>query len=130
MSVSMLGNAAGAVHGAQALGSGVSATVVILLVAFLVHEPWRWAGLYLGRAIDVNSEIFQWVRAVATALVSGLVMRLILFPAGALAGVPLWLRLAAFGIGILVFFRARRSLTAGVGAGSAILILGQLAFGG
>lgn len=135
MSVLALSAAADAVaapaagHGADALGSGLSATLVILLVALLAHEPWRWAGLYLGRSIDVGSEVFQWVRAVATALVSGLVMRLILFPAGALAGPPLWLRLSAFGAGIAVFYLARRNMPAGVGAGSAVLIAGQLALG-
>lgn len=113
-------------HGAAALGQGLGATVMIIAVALLMHEPWRWAGLYLGRAIDVDSEVFQWVRSVATALVSGLVMRLILFPAGALAGPPLWLRLAAFVIGIVVFFRSGRSLTIGVASGAAMLIAGQL----
>lgn len=108
------------------IGSGWTAALILLLVAALAHEPWRWAGLYLGRNIDVGSELFQWVRAVATALVSGLVMRLILFPAGALAGLPLALRLGAFASGIVVFFLARRSLTAGVGAGVVVLVAGQL----
>lgn len=117
-------------HGAEALGKGIGATMLILVVALLVHEPWRWAGLYLGRAIDVDSDIFKWVRAVATALVSGLVMRLLIFPAGALAGPPLWLRMLAFVIGIAAFFGVKRSMIAGVSAGSAVLIAGQLALGG
>ncbi len=112
------------------VGSGWTAALILLLVAVLAHEPWRWAGLYLGRNIDVGGELFQWVRAVATALVSGLVMRLILFPAGALAHLPMTLRLGAFVGGIAVFFLARRSLAAGVGAGVVLLIAGQLLVAG
>lgn len=108
------------------IGSGWSATLILLAIALFAHEPWRWAGLVLGRAIDVNSELFQWVRAVATALVSGLVMRLILFPAGALAGLPLALRLGAFTAGIVGFYVGRRSLAVGVAAGVAVLVVGQL----
>lgn len=109
-----------------ALGSGWSATLALLFIAVVVHEPWRWAGLVIGRAIDVESELFQWVRAVATALVSGLVMRLILFPAGELAHLPAWLRIGAFAAGIAGFYAGRRSLGAGIAAGVAALVLGQL----
>jgi hypothetical protein len=111
------------------IGNGWSAALFVLLVSLVAHEPWRWAGLYLGRSIDVSSQLFQWVRCVATALVSGLIMRLILFPAGALAGVPLALRLAAFAIGIAVFFVARRNLAVGVAAGSLVLVAGQWLLG-
>lgn len=108
------------------LGSGWSATLILLLIATLAHEPWRWVGMVLGRSLDVDGELFQWVRSVATALVSGLVMRLVLFPAGALAGLPMTLRLSAFGVGIAAFYWARRSLAAGVGAGVALLLAGQI----
>lgn len=107
-------------------GDGWGTALLLVAIALVMHEPWRWAGLYLGRSIDVNGELFQWVRAVATALVSGLVMRLVLFPAGALAGLPIGLRLGAFATGIAVFYLGRRSLAAGVGSGAAILIAGQL----
>lgn len=110
----------------SSVGEGWTAAVILLLVSFVAHEPWRWAGLYLGRSIDVGSELFQWVRAVATALVSGLVMRLVLFPAGELAALPLTLRLAAFALGIAAFYLARRTLAVGVLAGSAVLVAGQL----
>lgn len=109
-----------------ALGSGWSATLILVVIALLVHEPWRWAGLFIGRSIDVNGELFQWVRAVATALVSGLVMRLILFPAGELAHLPAALRVGAFAVGIVGFYAGRRSLAVGVGAGVAVLVVGQL----
>jgi Branched-chain amino acid transport protein (AzlD) len=95
---------------------------VIALVAVLAHEPWRWFGLLLGRNVSVDSEIFLWVRAVATALVAGLVFRLILFPAGAMAHVPISLRLAALGGAIGIFFLCGRHLGAGVAGGAGLLI--------
>jgi Branched-chain amino acid transport protein (AzlD) len=97
---------------------------VIALIAVLAHEPWRWLGLVLGRTVSVEGEVFQWVRAVATALVAGLVLRLILFPAGALANVHLGVRLAALGGGIAIFFVCRRSLGLGVVGGATLLIAG------
>jgi hypothetical protein len=97
---------------------------VIALIAVLAHEPWRWLGLVLGRTVSVEGDIFQWVRAVATALVAGLVLRLILFPAGALAHVDLGIRLAALFGAIGVFFACGRRLVAGVAGGAGLLILG------
>lgn len=96
--------------------------VTILLIALLAHEPWRWLGLVLGRNVQVDSQVFLWVRAVATSLVAGLVMRLVLFPAGALANVSLTIRLAAFAGAIGIFFAAGRSLGAGVAGGAALLL--------
>jgi hypothetical protein len=110
----------------SALGDGALAALIIVLIALVFHEPWRWLGLYIGRGLDVEGEVFEWVRAVATALVAGLVTRLVLFPAGALAGVPLWVRLAAFAGAVALYFLARRNLLVGVLGGSLILIGGAL----
>ena len=100
-------------------------TLVILIVAVLAHEPFRWLGLYLGHGIDAQSEIFAWVRAVATALVAGLVTRLVLFPVGALAEVPLLIRLTAFGAGIGIYLGTNRHLGAGVFGSATILLATQ-----
>ena len=70
---------------------------------------------------------FQWMRAVATALVSGLVARMVLFPAGALVEVPLWMRLGALAGGVSLYLLLRRNVAAGVGAAAALLIAAQLA---
>lgn len=104
-------------------------TAAILGMALFVHEPWRWLGLALGRNIEVDGPLFRWVRAVATALVAGLVTRLVLYPAGALSNVPLLVRLLAFAGGIAAFYLIRRNLAAGVAAASLILLAGQLAGG-
>lgn len=102
--------------------------VALVLLGFLPSEIWRWLGIALGRGLDETSEIIQWVRAVATALVAGVVARIVLFPPGALAGVPLTVRLVAITCGFLAYYFARRSPFAGVLAGEAALIIGTLLF--
>lgn len=95
-----------------------------LLAGFVVSEPWRWAGALIGRNIDPGSEVFAWVRAVSTAIVAGLVARMLVFPSGELAGVDLTIRLAALAVGIAGYFVARRSLGLGIAAGIAMLLAG------
>jgi hypothetical protein len=58
------------------------------------------------------------------------VARIVLIPPGALAGVPLWVRIAAIGCGFLAFMLIRRSALAGVLVGEAVLVAGAMAFGG
>lgn len=104
------------------------ASLIIVLIALLAHEPFRWLGVYLGRGLAADSEIFVWVRAVATALVAGLVARLVLFPAGDLEAIPLTVRLIAVAAGTAIFFAAGRQLGGGVvGAAVTMLLLGYVA---
>jgi len=100
--------------------------LVILLIALLVHEPWRWLGLYIGNRLSVSSPIFLWVKACATSLVAALVMRLVLFPAGALASVGLGVRVIALLAGIGIFVAFQRSMAAGVFGAAVVLVAMQL----
>jgi hypothetical protein len=102
--------------------------LALILVGFLPSEVWRWLGVLLGRGLDEESEIILWVRAVATALVAGVVARIVLFPPGALATIPLGVRLVAIACGFLAFLLVRRSPFVGVLAGEAALIAGALLF--
>lgn len=104
----------------------LSGFLILLAIAVLVHEPWRWAGYLLGRRLNPDDEIFKWVKAVSTSLVAALAARLLLFPSGALAAIPLWLRLAAFALGVLVFFRTGNAAWKGVCAGAALIAMGRL----
>ncbi len=97
----------------------------LLIAGFGATAPWRFLGVVLARNLDIDSELLNWVRAVSTALVAGLVARMVLFPVGALAGVDPVLRVGAFGCGVLTFFVARRNLGAGVAGGTAVLLAGQ-----
>ena len=113
----------------SALDDGFGGYLTLLLIAALAHEPWRWAGLVVGRRLDAEGEIFQWVRAVSTALVAALVARLVLFPAGALEAVPMLVRIGAFAGGLACFFLAGRSLWGGVACGASLLAIGKLISG-
>lgn len=109
------------------LGDGFGGYLTIVLAGILATEVWRWLGLAVGSRLDVAGAPFQWMRAVATALVSGLVARMVLFPAGALVEVPLWMRLGALAGGVSLYLLLRRNVAAGVGAAAALLIAVQLA---
>lgn len=108
------------------LPDGLWGYLILLGMALVFHEPWRWLGLALGRDLDIAGPMFAWVRAVATALVAALIMRLLLFPAGALGGLPPGVRVGAFAIGLAVFFWRGRQMAPGVLAGAAALIVGTL----
>jgi hypothetical protein len=69
-----------------------------------------------------------WVRAVATGVLAGVIAKIVLWAPGALAGVPVAVRLAAMGLGLATFVVARRSVFAGVAAGEAVLIVGAYLF--
>jgi len=102
---------------------GFGGYLALLLAGTLATQVWRWIGVAVGSRLDVGGEPFQWVRAVATALVAGMVTRMIAFPAGALAAVPLGTRLAAFAGGLALYVLFRRSLAAGVLGGALLLAL-------
>ena len=111
------------------LPEGLWGYLILLGMAVVFHEPWRWLGVFLGRDLDIESPLFAWVRAVATAVVAALIMRLTLFPAGALGQLPVGVRAGAFLVGIAVFFIAGRKLASGVLAGALALIAGAIVAG-
>jgi hypothetical protein len=111
------------------MNSALDPYLALILVGFLPNEIWRWIGVVIGRGLDEESEIVLWVRAVATALVAGVIARLVLLPPGALASVPLAVRLTALAAGFLAFLLVRRSAFAGVLVGEAALVAGALLFG-
>jgi Branched-chain amino acid transport protein (AzlD) len=100
--------------------------LVLIFVGFLPNEIWRLLGLVLARRLHEGAEGLTWVRAVATAILAGVVGKLIFFPPGALATVPLSVRIGATLVGLLAFVLIRRSVFAGVVAGEAALIGGAL----
>jgi hypothetical protein len=103
--------------------------LALVLAGFLPNEIWRWLGVFFARRIDEESELMVWVRAVATAILAGVIAQLVLTPPGGLADVPLWIRLAAITIGFVVFLAARRSVFVGILCGEAALVGLALMFG-
>jgi Branched-chain amino acid transport protein (AzlD) len=102
--------------------------VMLILVGFLPNEVWRLFGLVMARGLDEGSELVIWSRAVATAILAGVIAKLILFSTGELAGIPLQIRLGAAVCAFIAYVVAKRSVFAGVLAGEAALLLGGFLF--
>jgi len=103
--------------------------LILILVGFLPNEIWRMLGLVLARGLNENSQIVLWSRAVATAILTGVVAKLIFFAPGDLASVPLGVRVGAAAVGFAAFLAVRRSVFVGVMTGEAILVGAGLFYG-
>ena len=108
--------------------SELSPYVVLVLVGFLPNEIWRGLGLVFARGLNEKSEIVLWSRAVATAVLAGVIAKLILFPSGDLIAIPVSVRIGAAACGFLGYLAIRRSLFAGVVVGEAALLIGGFVF--
>jgi len=111
-----------------ALAGEYGAYLALILAGFLPNEVWRWLGVMFARGLDEDSEIVVWVRAVATAILGGVIAKLTIFAPGVLAMTPLPVRVAALGLGFAAFLAIRRSVFAGVLAGEIALVVGSLLF--
>jgi branched-subunit amino acid transport protein AzlD len=101
------------------------AVTVLVLAGFLPNEVWRMIGVWFSAGIDEESELLVWVRAVATAILAGVIAQILVQPPGALASVPDWLRYASLAGGSLVFIATRRSIFAGVAWGEVLMLAGK-----
>lgn len=110
------------------LTGGLWPYLVVIVFGFLPSEIWRWAAVYFVRGISEDSEILVWVRAVASALLAGVVAKLLLSPSGALVAIPLVWRWAALAGGVAGFYLFRRSILLGVVSGEVVLIAAGFAF--
>jgi branched-subunit amino acid transport protein len=105
---------------------GDSQAIALLLFAgFLSNEVWRVIGLVIGGGIDEGSEFLVWVRAVAAAILAGVIAQILISPPGALATVPDVVRYGAVAAGFVVYLAARKSVFAGVIAGEVVVLAGK-----
>jgi hypothetical protein len=107
----------------------LGAYFLVILVGFLPSEIWRVMGVFLSRKMDEQSEILVWVRMVATALLAGIVAKIVLAPSGALAAIPLIGRCASLVVGLAGYFLLRRSVFAGVLFGEVSILAMALLMG-
>ena len=98
--------------------------LALILVGFLPNEVWRVVGLMLVRGLDESSRTIIWVRAVATAMLAGVLAQLILATTGPLAAIPVAVRIGAAALGFVAFLLTRRSVFAGVLVGEAAVMAG------
>jgi hypothetical protein len=107
----------------------LSSVLVLILVGFLPSDLWRLLGVVVGRGLNEESDLVIWVRAVAIAILGGVIATLTVTPPGALAAVPLPVRLGAIAMGFLAFLLAWRSVFIGVLVGELALVAGGFWFG-
>ncbi len=102
--------------------------LMLVLLGYLPNEVWRALGLVLARGLNEESEVVMWSRAVATAILAGVIAKLIVFPPGALTAIPLAVRVGAAVCGFFGFLLVKRSVFVGVVAGEAALLMGGYLF--
>lgn len=100
--------------------------IFIAIAGIAANEIWRVLGVVLSGRVHETSEAFVVVKAVAAALVASVISEVVLFPTGALAETPLWLRLGSVAAGLVVYLTTRRTLGLGIVAGEAFFLLGGL----
>jgi hypothetical protein len=98
---------------------------LLLFAGFLSNEVWRVIGLVIGGGIDEGSEFLVWVRAVAAAILAGVIAQILISPPGALATVPDVVRYGAVAVGFAVYLAARKSVFVGVAAGEIVVLAGK-----
>lgn len=101
--------------------------VFILLAGWLPTDMWRFLGVYLAGEIRDDAEILVFVRTLATALVAGVIAKLVLYPDGALAQVPILLRISAAALGFAAFQMAGRRIIVGILVAEIVLVSWLLA---
>lgn len=97
----------------------------ILIAGWLATDSWRFLGVYFGGRMTEDSPALVLVRCMATALVAAVIGNLIVFPGGALADVPLWLRVGAAVAGFAAYLSIRRSVPIGILVAEAVLFAGM-----
>ncbi len=103
---------------------------MIVIAGWLATDVWRWLGVLVSGRLREDSELMIFIRSVATALVAGVISKLVLFPAGALESAPVLLRLAAAASGFAAFLMLGQRVIVGVLAAEVVLIGGWLLLGG
>lgn len=102
--------------------------LALILFAFLPTEIWRWLAVGFARGLDADSPLLEWVRMVATALLAGIVAKLIVSPPGVLAAAPLLVRVAAIAAAAAVMALTRRRMMLAVVTGEVVLVSGVWLF--
>jgi hypothetical protein len=103
--------------------------LTLAIAGTAANEIWRIAGVWLSRGVDPVSPVMLWVKDLSTALVAGLVARMLLLPAGELAAIGITVRFLAFGTGIAAFLLGGRHLAIALACAEAMFFAAQAALG-
>ena len=101
------------------------ALVMLILAGAIPNQIWRMLGVWLGGGLNEGSDLLMWVKAVATAILAGVIAQILVEPPGALASVPAALRYGALIAGFAAFLLTQRSILAGVVCGEVVMLAGK-----
>jgi hypothetical protein len=101
------------------------ALVLLLVAGVIPNQIWRMLGVWLGGGLDEGSDLLMWVKAVATAILAGVIAQILVEPPGALASVPALLRYGSLVAGFAAFALMGRSILAGVACGEIVMLAGK-----
>ena len=105
------------------------ALLLLLLAGVIPNQIWRMLGLWFGAELDEGSDLLMWVKAVATAILAGVIAEILVHPPVALASVPGFLRYGGLAAGFVAFMLTRRSIFAGVVCGEIFMLTGKWLLG-
>lgn len=97
----------------------------LAVAGWFANDVWRLLGVAFSGRLTEESPLFAYVKAVATALVAGVIAGLILDPGGDLAATSLALRIGAVACGFAAFRLAADSVGIGVVVGETAFFLGH-----
>ena len=83
--------------------------LVILVTSFATYLS-RFLGVISSEKMDIKSKIFRWFNCIAYSILAALIARIIIFPAGVLGEVELWIRLIVVIISIILFLLSKNNL--------------------
>ena len=83
---------------------------ISILVASLGTYFCRAFGVFSAKNITPNSPIFHWIRCVSIAVISAVITRIILFPAGMLEDASLLNRALCTLIALVIFFSLKKNV--------------------
>ena len=95
----------------------------LVFLGFLATEPWRWLGVFISKDLDEDHEVIRYVRAISTALIAALVVRLIFSPPGVLAQTELSSRLIALVTATPVYTLTKQHVLLALCAGVVLFLI-------
>ena len=84
--------------------------VFVILITSLATYLSRFLGVLSSENININSKIFKWFNCIAYAILSALIARMVIFPAGVLSESSILIRVLVVAVGIIIFFATKKNL--------------------
>jgi len=83
--------------------------LLAILVTSLATYISRFLGVITSKKIKETSKIFKWFNCLAYSTLSALLARIVIFPAGALAGVDYFIRFIVIFICLVIFLISKKN---------------------